>query len=158
SPAMVQIGPMPYPAINSMLDAGYPKGSLNYWKSSFFRELSDDALGTMIDAFPDCPSPMTGLLLEYYHGAAMRVGVSDTSVQHRDPGYNLVMTSVWTDPATTDTNIDWSRGTYAALEPFFVDRRYVNYLSQDDTGDVDRTVYGPNYDRLAELKATYDPE
>ena len=158
SPALVQIGPMPYPAINTMLDAGYQKGSLNYWKSSFFRELSDDAIQTMIDAFPSCPSPMTGLLLEYYHGAAVRVGVSDTAVQFRDAGYNLVMTSVWTDPATTDANIAWSRTTYSALEPFFVDRRYVNYLSQDDLGEAARAAYGPNYDRLSQLKATYDPE
>ena len=158
SPALVQIGPMPYPAINTMLDAGYPKGSLNYWKSSFLRELSDDAIGTAIDAFASCPSPMTGLLFEHVHGAVTRVGVTDTAVQHREPGYNLVMTSVWTDPSQTDTNVGWTRDTYAALEPFFVNRRYVNYLSEDDLGQAARAAYGPDFDRLARLKATYDPE
>ena len=158
SPAMVQIGPMPYPAINSMLDAGYPKGSLNYWKSSFFRELSDDAIRTMIDVFPSCPSPMTGLLLEHYHGAATRFEVGDTAVQHPDPGYNLVMTSVWMDPTQTDANIAWSRETYAALEPSFVERRYINYLSEDDLDQAARAAYGPNYDRVAQLKGRYDPD
>lgn len=158
SPAMVQIGPMPYPAINTMLDAGFQKGSLNYWKSSFFRELTDDAIRTMIEAFPDCPSPMTGLLLEHYHGAATRVEIADTAVQHRSAGYNLLMPSVWVDPAQTEATIEWTRQAYTALQPSFADRRYVNYLSQDDLGEAARAAYGPNYDRLAQLKAVYDPE
>jgi FAD/FMN-containing dehydrogenase len=158
SPAMVQIGPMPYPAINTMLDAGFQKGSLNYWKSNFFRELTDDAIGTMVEAFPSCPSPMTGMLLEHYHGAATRVGVDDTAVQHRSAGYNLLMPSVWVDPAQTDATIEWTRQTFSALEPSFADRRYINYLSQDDLGEAARAAYGPNYERLAQLKATYDPE
>ncbi|MGH2649709.1 MAG: FAD-binding oxidoreductase [Actinomycetota bacterium] len=158
SPAMVQIGPMPYPAINSMLNDGYPAGSLNYWKSSFLRELSDEAIQTIIDVFPSCPSPMTGLLFEHFHGAVTRVGVADTAVQHREPGYNLVMTSVWTDPLQNDANLRWTKQTYAALEPYFSDRRYLNYLSEDDLGQAARAAYGPNYDRLAQLKTRYDPE
>ncbi|MGA9161804.1 MAG: FAD-dependent oxidoreductase, partial [Actinomycetota bacterium] len=142
SPAMVQIGPMPYPAINAMLDAGYPKGSLNYWKSSFLRELSDDAIETMIDVFPNCPSPMTGLLLEHYHGAATRVGVADTAVQHRNSGYNLLFTSVWMDATQTDANVAWTRQAYAALEPSFADSRYLNYMSEDDLGGAARAAYG----------------
>jgi FAD/FMN-containing dehydrogenase len=158
SPAMVQIGPMPYPAINSMLNEGYPTGSLNYWKSSFLRELSDDAIQTMIEVFPSCPSPMTGLLFESIHGAVTRVGVTDTAVQHREPGYNLVMTSVWMDPSQTDANVAWTRRTYGALEPYFLNRRYLNYMSEDDLGEAARAAYGPNFDRLAQLKARYDPE
>ncbi len=158
SPALVQIGPMPYPAINTMLDEAYPTGSLNYWKSSFVRELSDDALGTIVEAFPRCPSPMTALLLEHFHGAVARVGVSDTAVQHRETGYNLVMTSVWTDPAQTDANVGWTRETYAALEPYFAGRRYLNYLSEDDLAQAAPAGYGPNYDRIAKLKARYDPD
>jgi FAD/FMN-containing dehydrogenase len=158
SPALVQIGPMPYPAINSMLNEAYPTGSLNYWKSSFLRELSDEAIQTMIEVFPSCPSPMTGLLFEHFHGAVTRVGVADTAVQHREPGYNLVMTSVWTDPSQTDANVTWTRQTYAALEPYFLNRRYLNYMSEDDLGQAARAAYGPNFDRLAQLKAKYDPE
>lgn len=158
SPALMQIGPMPYPAINSMLDEGYPTGSLNYWKSSFIRELSDDAIQTMIDAFPSCPSPMTGLLFEHIHGAATRVGVADTAVQHREPGHNLVMTSVWMDPSRTDANVRWTREVFAALEPYFASRRYLNYMSEDDLGQAAGAAYGPNFDRVAQLKRKYDPE
>lgn len=157
SPAMVQIGPMPYPAINMMLDEGFPTGSLNYWKSSFV-ELSDGMIETMIDVFRSCPSPMTGLLLEHVHGAVTRVGVSDTAVQHRDVGYNMLMASVWTDPTQTDANVAWTRQTYASLEPHSAGRRYLNYFSEDDVGLAARAAYGPNFDRIAQLKARYDPE
>jgi FAD/FMN-containing dehydrogenase len=159
SPAMVQIGPMPYPSMNTMLDDAYPTGSLNYWKSSFLAELSDDVFRTIVDAFPGCPSPMAALLLEHFHGAVARVGVSDTAVQHRETGYNLAMTSVWTDPALTDATVAWTKETYAALEPSFAGRRYLNYMSEDDLGEkAVRAGYGPNYERLAQLKARYDPE
>jgi len=56
SPAISQVGPMPYPVVNTMFDEAYPAGLLNYWKSSFMTELSDDAIDAMIDLFPSCPS------------------------------------------------------------------------------------------------------
>ena len=158
SPLMAEVGPMPYPAINSMLDEAYPTGSLNYWKSSFLRELDDAAIDTMIDTFPGCPSPMSGLAMEHFHGEATRVDVSETAVPHREQGYNYLFASVWTDPATSDANVAWTREVYVAMEPHFVERRYVNYLDADDADAAARAVYGPNYDRLRELKARYDPD
>ena len=158
SPLMTEVGPMPYAAVNSMLDAGYPAGSLNYWKSSFLRELSDGAIDTMVDRFASAPSPMSGFLLEHFHGAVTRVPADATAFPHREPGYNFAATSVWMDPATTDENISWTRDAFTALQPFFAARRYVNYLSADDIGDEPtRAAYGPNYDRLVEVKNAYDP-
>src|SRR5439155_1599343 len=69
SPAMDGLGAMPYCVINRMLDAAYPKGALNYWKSSFLSTLSDDAIDTMIDCFARCPTPMGQIILEHVHGA-----------------------------------------------------------------------------------------
>jgi FAD/FMN-containing dehydrogenase len=157
-PLIAQIGPMPYPAINTMLDEGFPAGSLNYWKSSFLRDLDDRAIDTLIGSFADCPSPMSGVVMEHFHGEATRVGVGDTAVPHREPGYNLLLTSLWTDPDETERNVAWSREVYAALEPSFADRRYVNYLSEDDADAAGRAVYGSNFDRVAQLKAKYDPD
>jgi FAD/FMN-containing dehydrogenase len=68
-PAMDVIGPMPYSQVNAMLDAGYPRGALNYWKSNFLSSLSDEAIRTLIDCFAKCPTPMGQLLLEHFHGA-----------------------------------------------------------------------------------------
>src|SRR6516164_9055913 len=67
-PVLDALGPMPYCQLNAMLDAGYPKGALNYWKSSFLARLSDDAINTMVESFACCPTPMGQLLLEHFHG------------------------------------------------------------------------------------------
>ncbi len=158
SPLLVEVGPMPYPAVNTMLDEGYPVGSLNYWKSSFLRELDDAAIESMIETFPGCPSPMTGFAMEHFHGAATRVGVTDTAVAHREPGFNYLLTSVWTDPATSDENVAWTREVYEAMEPHFVKRRYVNYLDADDVAAGGEILYGPNIERLRSIKSRYDPD
>lgn len=156
-PVMDAIGPMPYCQLNAMLDAAYPKGALNYWKSSFLAHLSDDAIDMMIECFARCPTPMGQMLLEHFHGAVTRVKVGDTAFPHRADGYNLLVLSEWMDPANTDRCIAWARETYAAMEPFMASGRYVNYLADDETGDPVAAAYGPNYRRLQELKTKYDP-
>jgi FAD/FMN-containing dehydrogenase len=158
SPALVQVGPMPYPVINTILDDGFPRGALNYWKSSFVRALNDDAIQAMTDRFAACPSPMSAIVIEHFHGAVTRIAASDTAVPHRQPGYNSLIASVWMDPAATNDNIAWTRATYADLEPHFAPRRYVNYLGDDEVGDAIRNAYGPNYARLVEIKRRYDPD
>jgi FAD/FMN-containing dehydrogenase len=157
SPVLDAIDPVPYCQLNGMLDAAYPKGALNYWKSSFLAQLSDDAIDTMIECFARCPTPMGHVLLEHFHGAVTRVGVNDTAFPHRAAGYNLVVLSEWMAPADTDRCIAWARETYAAMEPFVASARYVNYLGDDETGDATAAAYGPNYRRLQELKKKYDP-
>ena len=159
SPIMVELGPLPYTAMNSLLDDAYPTGSLNYWKSAFLSELSDEAIDELVSRFAACPSPMTAALLEHFHGEVTRVPVDATAVPHREPGYNLAITSVWADPAATEENVAWTKDTFAGMEPFLVARRYLNYFSEDDVGDDPvRAAYGRNYERLVELKKEYDPE
>ncbi len=158
SPAMVEVGPMPYPAMNAMLDGGFPKGALNYWRSSFVSGLTDGFIDTAVERFAAAPSPMTAMLLERFHGAVTRIPVDDAAVPHREEGWNLLIASVWTDPSTTDANVSWTKDTYAALEEHFAGRRWLNYLADDDGNDAVRAAYGPNYDRLLEIKRRYDPE
>jgi FAD/FMN-containing dehydrogenase len=157
SPVMDAIGPMTYCQLNAMLDTAYPKGALNYWKSNFLAQLSDEAIDTMIECFATCPSPLDHVALEHIHGAATRVGPSDTAFPHRAPGYDLLVLSEWMDPADTDRCMAWARDTYAAMWPFLASGRYVNYLDHDEAGDPVAAAYGPNYRRLQELKAKYDP-
>jgi len=159
SPVDTQVGPLPYSVLNTAIDESFPRGALNYWKSGFAAELSDEAIDTAVDRFAACPSPQTLCIFEHFHGAVCRVPVEATAVPLRQPGYNYLAASVWTDPAATDENVAWTRETFAAMGPYLGNRRYVNYLSADDTaGDPVRAAYGSNYDRLAELKATYDPD
>jgi FAD/FMN-containing dehydrogenase len=158
SPLLVDVGRMPYPVMNTLLDAGYPAGSLNYWLSSFAQTLSDGLIEQMVERFASVPSPMSAILMEHFHGAVTRVGVTETAVPHRQEGWNVLIPSVWTDPAATDENVAWTRETHRALGPHLEERRWLNYLGDDQGGDAVRAAYGPNYERLLELKRRYDPE
>ena len=160
SPVMDVIGPMPYAAVNTMVDGGFPRGALNYWKSSFLSTLGDTAIDTMIERFAGAPSPMSALMLEHFHGAATRVGPTETAFAHRAVGYNFLAIGEWTEPSATAANVAWTREAYAAMAPHFSAGRYVNYLSAEEK-DQDSAVeaaFGPNGKRLREVKRRYDPE
>jgi FAD/FMN-containing dehydrogenase len=157
-PAMDAIAAMPYSQMNSMLDAAYPQGAHNYWKSNFLAALTDEAIRTMIDCFAKCPTPMGQLLIEHFHGAVTRVGPTATAFPHRAPGYNLLVLSEWMDPAQNEACIKWARDSYGALQPFMGTGRYVNYFDDDEQDEAVVTAYGPNYRRLQQVKTAYDPE
>ena len=102
---------------------------------------------------------MMAILFEHFHGAVTRLGVSETAVPHREEGWNILIPSVWTDPADTEANIAWTRETFAALQPHFgTGRRWLNYLGDDQAEDAIHAAYGPNYDRLRDVKRRYDPD
>jgi FAD/FMN-containing dehydrogenase len=158
SPAAVEVGPMPYPVMNTLLDEGFPIGALNYWLSTFTSSLSNELIQVLMDRFATVPSSMTSILFEHFHGAVTRVGMTDTAVPHRDEGWNMLIPSVWTDPEDTEANIAWTRETFAALRPHMGAGRWLNYLGDDQAEDAIRAAYGPNYDRLREVKRQYDPD
>ena len=156
-PAMDLVAPMPYPAVNTMLDNGFPRGALNYWRSAFFTDLSDAAIQALVDAYEAVPSPMTAIIIENLHGAACRVDPAATAFPHREPGFNLALAGQWADPADTEVNMQWVRDTLAALEPYTGSRTYMNYAADDEADRIDAT-YGPNLDRLRDAKRRYDPD
>jgi FAD/FMN-containing dehydrogenase len=158
SPVMTHVGPMPYPAMNMILDEGYPRGALNYWKSTFIRALEDDTIDALVDAFAKCPSPMGAIVIEQFHGAVTRIGETDTPVPHRAESFNVLIPAEWLDPADTQKNIAWAQEAFASLDPYVAGRRWLNYFSDDDAVDAVRAAYGPNYDRLAQVKRQYDPD
>jgi FAD/FMN-containing dehydrogenase len=156
SPVADMVQRMPYPVLNTGVDWLFPEGVLNYWKSAFFSELSHQAVAVMVEAFEDAPSELCALVIEDFHGAVTRVAPEATAYPHREPGFNLLLISAWTDAAQTDACIAWARETFDALSPYMADRSYTNYLSADDHDRI-RQAYGPNYERLVELKRRYDP-
>ena len=157
SPLIDTVGPVPYTEFNEMMDANYPKGALNYWKSSFLTELNLDAIDAMIESFARCPGPMGQFVIEHVHGAATRVGACDTAFPHRREGYNFLVLAQWLDAARTDANINWARESYARMGQFVGGGRYVNYLDDDEASDAVDAAYGANYPRLRALKTRYDP-
>ncbi|HET9872017.1 MAG TPA: FAD-binding oxidoreductase [Propionibacteriaceae bacterium] len=156
-PVLDMVAAMPYPAVNTMLDAGFPRGALNYWRSAFFTDLSDAAVQTLVVAYDAVPSPMTAIVIEHFHGAACRVDPTATAFPHREPGFNLVVAGQWADPADTEINLRWVRNTMAALEPYTQSRTYMNYAADDEADRLDAS-YGPNLARLRDVKRRYDPD
>jgi FAD/FMN-containing dehydrogenase len=156
-PVMDAMGPISYCQQNGLIDASLPKGALNYWKSHFVVDLSDDCIGTLVDAFSACPSPMSQIVIEHFHGAASRVPVTDTACSMRVTGFNVVIVSQWMDPKENDRHIAWCRSVYSTLGPYLGTTRYVNYLDHDEA-DAAAIAYGPNYARLRDLKTKFDPE
>jgi FAD/FMN-containing dehydrogenase len=156
-PLLDTVGPMPYAAVNKMLDGGFPAGALNYWKAAFLADLTDDVVAALIEAYEQVPSPMSAIIVEQIHGAASRVPVEATAFPHRARGWSVLLIAQWADAVDTQANIAWARSTFDALRPHLAERRYVNYMSADDAGFV-REAYGPNYERLVAAKRRYDPD
>jgi FAD/FMN-containing dehydrogenase len=158
SPVVDTIAPASYVDTNTTIfDPGFPRGARNYWKSSFLAELSDAAIDALIAQFAACPSPMSGLVLEHFHGAVTRVGVGETAFPHRRESYNLLVVSQWLDPEDDEKNTAWARASYDALSPHTVRESYVNYQTADETDHGLEEAYGPNYERLVALKNRLDP-
>jgi FAD/FMN-containing dehydrogenase len=157
SPAADLIERVPYPVANTGVDWLFEPGTLCYWKSAFFTELSDAAIAELTDAFERAPSDKCALVIEGFGGAATRVEPTATAYPHREPGHNLLLISQWTDPADSDAGIAWARTTFDALAPHMSERSYSNYLPADDHDRV-RQAFGVNYERLVELKRQYDPD
>jgi len=156
---MNAMGPIPYSALNGMLDAGYPAGAFNYWKSGFIPTLSDAAIDTQIEWHERCPVPSSAILLEHFHGAATRVPVEATSFALREPGFNTLVLGQWMDAAMGGATIEWARNCFGALQPYFGKRRYANYLGPDDPADAAAlAAYGANLPRLRRVKKQYDPQ
>ena len=102
------------------------------------------------------PSPLSVIIFGEFHGAYSRVGKTDTAYYHRDLQYDLIISSIWTDPADSQRNIRWARELFAAWEPHLARAVYVNDLG-DEGEERARNAYGENYERLVALKNKYDP-
>ena len=101
-------------------------------------------------------SPLTSIVVEYYGGAASRVGPTDTAFAHREAMCNIVILTQWQDPAESEEHRAWTRSLAKALEPYATGRYLRNGLDNDDDDRI-RAALGQNYDRLVEVKTRYDP-
>jgi FAD/FMN-containing dehydrogenase len=150
-------GTMPYVQVQSMFDPFFPPGRRTYAKANFLRGLSDEAIEVLAEFSGTSPSPYTfGPFLEHWHGAARRVGVTETAFAHRNYDYNFFVWSNWEQASETEENVAWSRACFDAMKSFMASGTYVNYLEEE--GDpLARAAYGPNYERLVALKDKFDP-
>ena len=156
-PMMDMLGPIPYVAQQSMMDAGFPPGAEVYWKAAFINGLSDEALSAFNERAQALPTPNSAIVIENFHGAVRRVAPDATAFPERNAPYNVAIIAIWHEPADADRCIAWARATHDALQPFSTGHVYVNYLGVGDDPERVRDAFGTNYERLAGIKQTYDP-
>ena len=159
-PISDEVRAMAYTELQSFAETFNPPGLQNHWKSNYLKDLSNEAIGTMVDLFATAPALETHMVIENLGGAVSRVGRDETAFNHRDASYNLLIVGMWTDAADNEKNVRWVREAWEAMQSFSSGAVYVNYLGQESDEGADRlkAAYGPEkYERLVALKNKYDP-
>jgi FAD/FMN-containing dehydrogenase len=151
------VGPMPYPALNAAFDPIFPKGIRSYWKGNFVTELTDAAIEQHLTFGPKVPEVSATMHLYPINGACHRVGPDDTAFAYRDATFATVILCAWQDPALDQERIQWVRDYYAGTAPHSEAGGYINFMADDDGARVQDNYRG-HYQRLAEVKRTYDPD
>jgi FAD/FMN-containing dehydrogenase len=156
-PVTEEVGWITYLRMQQHWDDAFPSGKLHFWKSSFLATISDDALCISHEAIARQSLPGCEIDLEPMGGAIARVAPDATAFADRDAASTLIIATGGTDPREIEARVAWARETFSAYQPYAKPSAYVNYLDQ---GVEYRTeaVYGPNFQRLVEVKRIYDPE
>ena len=156
-PGVDLVQPMPYVALQKMIDEGNPSGLQNYWSGDFLVDLPDEAIDVFVEHGTRPVSPLTQILLVRGGGAIARVDDNATAFGQRDAPWNTHYLSLWPDPADTERNIAYTRAIATAMKPWTTGRVYLNFIGDEGLGRVE-AAYGPErYARLQAIKATWDP-
>jgi len=155
APIVDAVQPMPFPAMQKLLDKSFQDGTCNYWKSTFLAEMSDDVIDVIVEHADRMQSPLSSVVVEFYAGAASRVGQDETAFAQRRAEYSVGMMAQWTDATENGKHIGWTRDMAKALEPHS-SGSLLNFLSENNPDDI-HTAFGSNYLRLVDLKTKYDP-
>jgi FAD/FMN-containing dehydrogenase len=156
-PLMHGVAPMPHAALQSAFDGLYPPGDQWYWRADFVKEIPDEAVGIHQRFGEAMPTMKSTMHMYPIDGAAHDVGASDTAWAYRDATWGAVFAGVDPDPANVPEIRRWSIEYQEALHPYSAGGAYVNMMMEEGQERV-RASYGGNYDRLAQVKATYDPD
>src|SRR3954447_17740535 len=149
------LGPMPYQALQTLIDPLWPKGIQSYFKSANLRRLDDELIDALCAIHLAAPGPQCEIHVQQMGGAVARVGEGATAFSERSMPYVLNAVTGWQDPAATEAHRDWARGVVAAASDASTGRAYVNFLGDADAA---RTSYSEEtYARLAALKQQYAP-
>jgi hypothetical protein len=147
----------PYVQMQSLLDATQPKGRRYYWKSEYLSGV-DPALCEKVIAHGNrIRSPHSAIILMQLEGALNRLPPEYSPVGNRDAHYVLNITGSWVDPADDETNMQWARDAWNDMRAFSTGGTYINFLTQDEGPDRIQAALGPSLQRLAEIKAKWDP-
>jgi len=151
------VGPLPYVAWQQAFDPLLTPGRRNYWKSHNLLELADGAIDVLLAHLDRMPSPECELFVAHLGGAVNRIAPGATAYPHRDIQFVINVHTRWGDVSQDQKCIAWARGLFDQLAPHATGGVYVNFMPEDEAQRVSRGAYGGNHQRLAQLKARYDP-
>jgi FAD/FMN-containing dehydrogenase len=157
-PAIDLVEPMPYVALQQVLDAACPKGMQNYWTGDFLGELPDEAVDTLVELATNPVSPLTQINLLPGGGAIARVPNDATAFGQRQAPWNIHYLSMWSDPADTERNIAYTKQVAAAMKPWATGRVYLNFIGDEGQARVEEAFGSAAMARLKALKRAWDPD
>jgi FAD binding domain-containing protein/berberine-like enzyme len=158
APAVDIVQPMPYVAVQSMMDKDHPDALRNYYRSGFVDELTDAAIDTILAGAAGAPSTLSAILLQPLGGAFGRVGDMDTALGHRDAQWAFQVLAQWLEPERDTTNRNWVRALTDALSPWSRPAGFPNFISEAGDASVVVAYGAERYARLVEAKDRWDPE
>jgi FAD/FMN-containing dehydrogenase len=151
------VGPAPLPGFQGAFDPIFPPGDQWYWRADFVDELPDEAIEKHVEFGEKMPTWKSTMHMYPIDGAAHRVGPTDTPWGYRKANWASVMVGVDPDPANANEIREWAIGYQEALHPYSAGGAYLNMIMDEGQERV-QAAYGQNYERLAKIKAEYDPD
>jgi FAD/FMN-containing dehydrogenase len=149
---------MPFPAMQSLFDPFFPKGLQWYWKGDFVKSLPDAAIDTYIEQAGQAPTALSLTHLYPIDGAVHRVAKDATAWSARDATWSMVIAGIDANPSGAEALKRWGRTFWDAVHPFNLEGGYINFMMDDEAEGRLSATYGANYQRLASVKARYDPQ
>ncbi len=150
------ISPHPYTGWQQAFDPLLTPGARNYWKSNDFLELSDEVIDASIAAVLALPDPQSEIFIAHLHGAMTRVDPAATPFPQRKRHFVMNVHTRWSNPAHDKNCITWARDLFNRTAPDAAGSVYINFMHSDDGRLAE--AYGPNIEKLRQIKATYDPK
>jgi hypothetical protein len=157
-PALDAVGELPFPALNSLFDGLYPAGDQWYWRADFVAEVPDEEVSLHAEWGAKMATWKSGMHLYPIDGAQQRVGRNETAWSYRDANFAQVIIGVDPDPALKDAIKEWCVDYFEALHPFSLGGGPLNMMGLEEEQGRVQATYRDNYERLARVKAVYDPD
>jgi FAD/FMN-containing dehydrogenase len=154
-------GPLPFTAVQAAFDPFFARGTLrSYWKSTYVADLNDEVLDIVTRRAQERPSPRVFLITFLMGGAINRVDAEATAYSERSANWMVSVDGNWQDASEDDRVIGWVRDTWAEVHKLGTGTTYLNFTGLEDeaTDTCVESAFGRNLQRLAEIKARYDPD
>jgi FAD/FMN-containing dehydrogenase len=147
----------PYAQLQSLLDGTQPKGRRYYWKSEYLPGIAPELCAKVMDHAAKIRSPHSAVILFQIEGALNRRKDADAAVGNRDARFVLNIGGSWEQAADDDASVAWARDAWNDMRSFSTGGTYLNFLTADDGPERTEAALGKSLERLARIKAQWDP-